>query len=383
MSGLEANEAALSTGRSLPARYYIDQDYYRSELEWFFFGMWVCVGRTEEIAATGDFVVRNVAGENVILLRRDDGSVGAYYNVCPHRGTRITEKDCGSFASTMQCPYHAWTFDLGGCLIAAPQMDRSPGFRLEDYSLAKVAVSEWDGHLFINMGSQPAPLVEQLGGMDELFRPWRMHELLQRGRIVYDVAANWKLIIHNYSECLHCPGVHPALQKISHYLSGANQPPVAGAVGGRMTLRDGIATMSFDGRQRRACLPGLPAEECRYVYFYVLLPNLMLSLHPDYVMTHMLYPRECGRTEIVCEWLFHPDAAARPDFDPSDALEFWDLTNSQDWHVCEAMQKGLSSRAYRPGPYSYREELLFGFDQIILDRERNAGRSGASAPHSR
>jgi glycine betaine catabolism A len=140
-----------------------------------------------------------------------------------------------------------------------------------------------------------------------------------------------------------------------------------------MTLRDGIATMSFDGRQRRACLPGLPAEECRYVYFYVLLPNLMLSLHPDYVMTHMLYPRGCDRTEIVCELLFHPDAVARPDFDPSDALEFWDLTNRQDWHVCEEMQKGLSSRAYRPGPYSYREELLFGFDQIILDLERKAG----------
>jgi Rieske 2Fe-2S family protein len=200
--------------------------------------------------------------------------------------------------------------------------------------------------------------------------------------MVYDVAANWKLIIHNYSECLHCPGVHPQLQKLSHHLSGENEPAGTAYLGGRMRLRDGIATLSHDGQSRRACLPGLDVVDCRFVYYYALLPNLLLSLHPDYVMTHTLWPRGVDRTEIVCEWLFHPEETTRRDFDAEDAVGFWDMTNRQDWHVCEQMQLGLKSRAYRPGPYSHREDLLHGFDRLIIELERKAfaGSLAGAAP---
>jgi Rieske 2Fe-2S family protein len=162
------------------------------------------------------------------------------------------------------------------------------------------------------------------------------------------------------------------LAKVSHYLSGVNEPagPDATYLGGRMDLRDGIATMSMSGEARRANLPGLDAEACRHVGYYAVLPNLLLSLHPDYLMTHVLWPRAEGRTEIVCELHFHPDEMARPGFDPSDAVEFWDLTNRQDWHVSELTQLGLKSRAYSPGPYSDREELLHAFDRWIVARDR-------------
>jgi glycine betaine catabolism A len=381
--------------KSLPARYYIDPNYYRAELEWFFFDMWIHAGRADEVPNPGDFVVREVAGESLIIVRRDYAELSAYFNVCSHRGTRLTEETSGRFASTIQCPYHAWTYDLKGRLLAAPKMERVSGFCTADYPLRQAAVDVWDGNLFVNLVDDSAqrgsldpaeqpdrrspsptrPLLEQLAGVHERFQGWRMNELRLTRRIVYDVAANWKLIIHNYSECLHCPGVHPALQKLSHYLSGENEPAEPGVLGGRMRLRDGIGTLSFDGQMRRACLPGLSDEECRYVYFYASLPNLLLSMHPDYAMTHTLWPRGVDRTEIVCELLFHPDAIAAPDFDPEDAIAFWDLTNRQDWHVCEQMQLGLNSRAYRPGPYSHREELLYGFDQLILELERKAGRA--------
>jgi glycine betaine catabolism A len=363
---------------SLPARYYIDSDYYRAELEWFYFSMWVHAGRSAEIGNPGDFVVRDVAGESVIVVRREGGGVSAFYNVCRHRGTRLTDEKAGRFGKAIQCPYHAWAYDFSGCLFAAPQMDRAPGFRREDYALHPVEVARWDGHIFLNLGREPVPLAQQVGTLDERFRNWGMEELLTGKRIVYDVAANWKLIIHNFSECLHCPGVHPALQKLSHYLSGENEPADPGFLGGRMRLRDGIDTLSFDGCLRRACLPALAGDECRYVYFYASLPNLLLSMHPDYVMTHTLWPRSVDRTEIVCEWLFHPEAMAAPGFDPDDAVAFWDLTNRQDWHVCEQMQLGLNSRAYRPGPYSHREELLLGFDQQIVELERR-NRTGLSS----
>ncbi len=134
--------------KSLPARYYIDPDYYRSELEWFFFGMWIHAGRADEIPNPGDFVVRDVAGESVIVVRRDDGELSAYYNVCGHRGTRLTEEKSGRFASTIQCPYHAWTYDLKGCLLAAPKMERVTGFCTADYPLRQAAVDVWDGQSF-------------------------------------------------------------------------------------------------------------------------------------------------------------------------------------------------------------------------------------------
>jgi glycine betaine catabolism A len=360
---------------SLPARYYIDPDYYRAELEWYFGAMWFYAGRADEVPGRGDYVLREVAGESLILVRGDRGELSAFFNVCRHRGTRLCEDASGSTGSTIRCPYHAWVYDLDGRLVGAPHMDRVEGFRLEDYPLARLAVDVWDGLVFVNFREHPeGSLKAQLGGVDDRFRPWGMGELRTARRIVYDVAANWKLIIHNYSECLHCPGVHPALQKFSHYLNSVNQPADEGYLGGRMVLREGVDTFSLDGRRRWDCLPGLDASECRYVYFYAVLPNLLLSPHPDYVMTHALWPRGVGRTEIVCELLFHPDAMAAADFDPEDVVAFWDVTNRQDWHVCEQMQIGLGSRAYRPGPYSHREDLLPAFDRLILEREQEAKR---------
>jgi Rieske 2Fe-2S family protein len=193
-----------------------------------------------------------------------------------------------------------------------------------------------------------------------------MQDLRLGHRIVYDVRANWKLIVQNYNECLHCPNLHPALNKLSHYLSGENEPLQATYMGGRMDLRPGVDTLTMDGTCSRALLPDLSPDQSRRVYYYAIFPNMLLSLHPDYMMVHTLWPVAPDRTINICEWHFHPSELARPDFDPKDAVEFWDLTNRQDWHVCELSQAGISSRAYTPGPYSNREDLLYAFDRMIV-----------------
>ena len=351
--------------RTLPARYYTDPALFAREQERFFAKLWVAAGRAEEVAAAGDYIVREVAGESVIVTRREDGELAAFYNVCRHRGTRICTDAAGHFQERMQCPYHAWTYDLAGRLVAAPHMDAAPGFRREDNGLAPVAVDDWDGHLFLNLSPHPAPLASQLGSLTTKFAPWGMGQLRRAYRVAYDVKANWKLLIQNYSECLHCPVIHPALQRLSHYMTGANEPPTDTWLGGAMSLREGVFTMSRDGRQTRAPLPGLDDTERRQVYYYALLPNLLLSLHPDYVMTHTLWPRACDRTQVVCEWHFHPRDHASPLFDPGDVIDFWDETNRQDWAVSELSQLGIASRAYRPGSYSPREHLLWEFDELV------------------
>ena len=353
--------------KTLPAPYYTDAVLFSAETNGLFGRMWFCAGRSEEIAGVGRYVTREINGYNLVVTRNQRGDVRAFHNVCRHRGTRICTEREGQFASSIQCPYHAWTYDLDGLLIGAPHMDEVPHFSKATYPLLSVGAAEWDGHLFLNLSSDHPPLAAQLGPLVERFRDWRMADLRLGRRIVYDVKANWKLIVQNYNECLHCPNLHPALNRLSHYLSGENEPLQATYMGGRMDLRPGVKTLTMDGACGRAVLPGLSPDDARRVYYYAIFPNLLLSLHPDYMMTHTLWPLAPDRTINVCEWHFHPSELARDGFDSSDCVEFWDLTNRQDWHVCELSQAGISSPAYVPGPYSNREDLLYAFDRFIVD----------------
>jgi glycine betaine catabolism A len=367
--------------RTLPARYYVDRSYFEREMEQLFARMWICAGRTEQIDVPGRFFVREVLGEPIVITR-SERAVNAFYNVCRHRGTRLCTAESGTFAGGIQCPYHAWTYDLDGRLIGAPHMEDVPHFRKEDYPLHRLGTDVWDGHIFINLDPSSSPLASQLCDLPRKFRPWRMGDLRLGHRITYDVGANWKLIIQNYSECLHCPNLHPALNRLSHYLSGENEPLQATYMGGCMDLRPGIETLSMDGLCRREFLPGLSAEDRRRVYYYAIFPNMLLSLHPDYMMVHTLWPLAPDRTINVCEWHFQPEELAREGFDPGDAVEFWDMTNRQDWHVCELSQAGISSRAYTPGPYSNREDLLFAFDRMIVRLHEGPGITAEASPSS-
>jgi Rieske 2Fe-2S family protein len=351
---------------TLPAAFYTDGTYFQREMERLFARMWVCVGRTEQVERPGQFIVRELLGESIIVTSNAAGKVNAFYNVCRHRGTKLCTEQEGSFAGSIQCPYHAWTYDLDGRLIGAPHMEEVPHFVKRDYPLHRIQADVWDGHIFINLSPDPSPLREQLAELPAKFASWHMQDLRLGHRIVYDVKANWKLIIQNYNECLHCPNLHPALNKLSHYLSGENEPLQATYMGGRMDLRPGVETLSMDGRCSRGFLPGLSEQDVRRVYYYSIFPNMLLSLHPDYMLVHTLWPQSADRTINVCEWHFHPKELARPDFDPMDAVAFWDMTNRQDWHVCELSQAGIKSRAYTPGPYSNREDLLYAFDRMIV-----------------
>jgi Rieske 2Fe-2S family protein len=357
-----------ATARTLPARFYTEPELFRRELERIFFAGWLHVGRAEEIPEPGDYRLLELGAESVILLRDEAGEVRAFHNLCRHRGTRLCAEPRGRLQGRIVCPYHAWSYALDGRLHNAPWMEKTAGFAREDHPLHPVHVDLWDGHLFLSFAPDPTPLENHLADLPALFRPWRMAELRRVERIVYPVRANWKLLIQNYSECLHCPMLHPQLQRLSHFLSGDNAPPHPSYLGGRMELRPEVETLTEDGKSPWAPLPGLGEEERRGVWYYAVLPNLLLNLHPDYMMTFTLLPRAHDRTDVVCEWHFHPEEVARPGFDPSPAVKFWDLTNRQDWEVSELAQQGIASRAYRPGPYSNREELLHALDRWVVER---------------
>jgi glycine betaine catabolism A len=364
-------ELSVSEATTLPQRYYTDPAWFQREMEAIYFDMWLCAGRTSQIPDTGDYFLRQFANASVIITRDDQGDIRAFHNVCRHRGTMLCQQEEGKFAGRIQCQYHAWTYKLDGTLANAPHMEKVQGFCEADYPLNAIATAIWDGHIFINLSARPVPFEQHLAGLDRKFQPWCMADLQMVERRVYHLKANWKLIIQNYSECLHCPIVHPLLQKQSHYMSGDNEPPQPTYLGGRMDLREGIQTLTMDGSTKRCLLPGLSADDQRHVYYYCLLPNFFLNLHPDYMLTFTMWPKAVDQTDVICEWHFHPDEIRRAGFNAHDAVEFWDITNKQDWALSDLAQQGISSKGYQPGPYSNREELLMALDRFVLERVGN------------
>ena len=349
---------------TLPQRYFISPEVFAEEQERIFSAHWVLVGHQGQVERAGDYFVQEVAGESLIIARDRAGTIRAFYNVCRHRGTRLCEEQSGH-SSTIQCPYHAWTYGLDGRLVGAPHMDEVPEFDKTRYALHAVNLATWEGFIFVNLADDPISLEEWFTPLAGKFSDWNMPRLRSAKRVVYDVRANWKLMFENYSECYHCPGVHPMLSKVSPYDSAENDLTVGPFLGGFMKINKGKSlTMSGDACALR--IEEKPDGEQEQVFYYSIFPNMLLSMHPEYVMVHQLWPQAPDRTLIICDWLFHPDAFGRPDFKPEDAIEFWDVTNKQDWHVCELSQQGIASRAYQPGPYSSRESIPAAWDRQYL-----------------
>jgi Rieske 2Fe-2S family protein len=352
--------------RTLPRAYYTSEALYKEEAERIFAQRWVCVGRAEQIPNPGDYFLAEVAGESLIVVR-DPAGLHAFFNVCRHRGTRLCEEPSGRLAGAIQCPYHGWTYALDGRLLGAPHMSDADGFDKTEFPLHAAALGTWEGFLFVSLQPQPPALEVALAPLAGKFAAWRLGELRALRRIEYDVRANWKLLFQNFSECYHCPRIHPELTRLSDYRSGANDLVEGPILGGYMTIDRPGESLTLSGQA--ACpqpVGRLSDADLRRVYYYSVFPNLFLTLLPDYAMWHTLLPVAVDRTRIVCEWLFAPEAVAQARAGPEDAVAFWDRTNRQDWHVCELAQQGVSSRAYTPGPYAVQESLLAAFDREYL-----------------
>ena len=354
--------------RTLPGRYYTAPEVFADERERIFRHYWICIGRNSAFAAGGDYRLVEIAGESIIVLRDQSGSLRAYYNVCRHRGTRLCEAPAGRLSETIQCPYHAWTYALDGRLIGAPHMNEVEGFNKKDYPLHSVALAEWEGFLFLNLDPPPesTPASRWFAPLERRFANYNLSMLRSVRRIEYDVKANWKLILQNYNECLHCPTIHPELSTKLPYTSGANDLVEGPFLGGYMEIKAPNTSATMTGRACALPLGALPADDQRRAFYYALFPTMMLSLHPDYAVFYTVRPIEPARSVVICEWMVHPDAPAAQGYNIQDAEEFWDRTNRQDWHICEQSQLGISSRAYVPGPYSPRESIPAAWDRTYL-----------------
>jgi Rieske 2Fe-2S family protein len=374
-------EKVTEMQRTLPSSAYLSQESFEGECERIFATEWFCAGREEALLAPGHFLKVDVAGESILIVRTRSGELRGFYNVCRHRGSRIVMDDLppsgdrpgptGRFKGSMVCPYHGWTYGLAGELRLAPFLTEGDGLRREELSLHPVAVEGWGGFVFVRLSPEEAQtegrqLSAQLGPTIERTARYPLADLRTARRITYDVAANWKCVVENYNECYHCGPVHPELCEVV---------PAFKRVGGGdldwdrgIPHREGATTFTFSGTTERAPFPGLSEDERTRHKGELIYPNLMLSMSADHVTVFTLWPKGPGRTVIDCDFLFHPEEMARPGFDPSDTVEFWDLVNRQDRRICESVQQGMTSRVFRFGYYAPMEDLSLDIRRYVSER---------------
>jgi Rieske 2Fe-2S family protein len=369
--------------RTLPREAYFADSIWHREKERIFAHEWVCVGRAESLAAPGDYLVLEPAGESILVVRTKDGELRAFYNVCRHRGCRLVldappmpgdggaSEPAGHFGSGIRCPYHAWTYTLDGELRTAPFLDEGDGFRREDFSLWPVGIECWGGFVFLNLSpletaAEGRTLLKQLGAVPERLRRYPLADLRSAHRIVYEVAANWKVMLENYNECYHCAGVHPELCRVVPAFKQKGGSELDWDRG--IPHRDGAWTFTHSGTSSRTPFAGLNDDEKARHKGELIYPNFMLSLSAEHVAAFTLWPSGPEHTTIVCDFLFHPEEMARPGFDPSDAVEFWDLVNHQDWRICEGVQAGMRARVFEHGYYAPMESWSLDIRRYIRER---------------
>ena len=394
--------------RSLPGPSYTSEAEFARERDRVLLPGWFCVGRADTLTGPGCYLAADVCGESIIVTRTDAGGLAGHYNLCRHRGSRLVPQpiDSGSAAGPpatgqppagarrnpppvrlrlMHRPSARWTAAGSPAVSAArttPGRTRwtgrcaprrsCPGCAGTGprYRCTAVDVASWGGFVFARLespsGPGPAePLEAALGDIPARVAAYPLAGLRTGARLRYDVAANWKVILENYNECYHCGPVHPELCELvpAFRRGGGDLDWEAG-----IPHRPGATTFTSTGTTRRAPFPGLPEAGRTRHFGELVLPNLMLSLSADHVAAFTVWPRSAGRTTVLCDFLFHPDELARPDFDPSDAAGFWDLVNRQDWAICEQVQHGMGSRRFSVGYLAPMEQPSADIGRYVAAR---------------
>jgi len=356
--------ADVNDARALPPQCYTSHSFFEFEKRALFDHEWLCVGRADLIPNPGDYLTITINEDPLLVVHGLDGHIRVMTAVCQHRAHLLAEVP-GHTDRLFRCPLHFWSYDTEGRVVNATGMKKARNFDKSDYCLPQLKVEVWEGFIFVNLSDSPTLLDKWFAPLAEKFSHWNLPILRSAKRIDYNVQANWKLIFENYSECYHCPGVHPALSKLSPYDSAENDLIEGPFLGGFMSITKGNS-LTTSGKSCALSVGDFGDEDFHRVFYYSIFPNMLLSLHPDYSMVHQLRPLSPDRTLILCDWCFNPEAFEQEDFKPDDAIEFWDMTNKQDWHVCELSQQGIASRAYKPGPYSPRESIPAAWDRYYL-----------------
>lgn len=343
---------------TLSGAHYSSGEVFGQERERVFHRGWFYACRADRLAP-GDRFVADVAGESVLIVKDRDGVVHAHANVCRHRGARLCEESGGGSKAAITCPYHGWAYALDGRLVGTPHLapddiDRST------LSLWSVACQVWQGFVFVNLAADPVPLLQAQNGIDDARRFEHLHlDQLSTGVVTSThVHANWKILVENYQECLHCSRVHPELvDVVPLYKTGSVMDPERDD--GGVAIRGN--SFSITGSSALPLLPHISAEEAGSYFGATVFPNMFIDVTGTSVIVSSLWPKSPSATTVVMEYLFAPGTVSSVDFDPSEVVEFSELVGRQDYDVSERVQRGVSSRYFDHGVLAPQDHLIVDF----------------------
>ncbi|MEV5663833.1 aromatic ring-hydroxylating oxygenase subunit alpha [Streptomyces flaveolus] len=366
---------------TLPGRYYTDPEIFRQEQQHVLEAMWFCAVRSADLDRPGAFRTVQVGRENVIVTRNRKGALRAFLNICRHRGARICLEESGEVRRSLQCPYHAWTYDLDGRLIAAPNLTSMPDVDRTAYGLVEVALREWLGYAWVCLGDEPPSFEETVRGaaVERLGDPaaidhYGTEDLALGRRITYDVKANWKLLVENFMECYHCATIHPELTEVLPEFAEGYAAQYY--VGHGAEFGADVQGFTVDGSEGFGRLPGVAEDQDRRYYAITVKPTVFVNLVPDHVILHRMVPLAEDRTVVECDWLYAPEVVASG-ADLSKSVELFHRVNAQDFEACERTQPAMSSRAYRAGGVLVPTEHHIGiFHEWLLQRLGGDGHAG-------
>ncbi len=333
----------------LPRAAYLDPDWYAREMATLWSDAWVCAGRLADLAP-GTMRAVDVGAASAILCRTGDGRVTAWHNTCRHRGAALCDGE-RAMGKLITCPYHAWSYAAGdGRLVATGPAQPTADFDRAAHGLHPVRLRHWAGFMFLSTAAEPPPLRADvpLSTLDN----WPMDGLVTGHRWETEIGCNWKVFWENYSECLHCPGIHPELCDIvpvyGQGVMAANEvPDWTPDTPQASALRPGAESWTLGGFLCGAAFAGLSeAERAAGHTFVTLWPSAYVVAHVDYVRSVRLQPLGPTRTRLIAEWHFAPETLAEPAFDAADVAAFAQIVMRQDGAAAEINQRGIASPAF-------------------------------------
>jgi len=337
------DRAPLAEASTIPAPWYVDPRVSELEAASVFARTWQMVGRLDCVEKPGQFLTASVAGEPIVVVRGNDSVLRAFYNVCRHHAAAVVMEACGQ-ASILRCPYHGWNYGLDGSLKGMPEFDGVRNFERQKNGLLPLQVDTWEKFVFVNLDLQAQPLHRFLGGLVSRMVPLGASQLAYFDTRTYDIACNWKVFVDNYLDGgYHVPHLHKGLSSVLDYKQYTIENE------DRYCLQSSPMVSSDQDAATGATRKG---DRAWYFWQY---PNLMINCYLGYMDTNLVLPIDTDHCRVIFDFYFADVSQAAREYN-QQSVAVGARVQEEDLGICEAVQRGLKSRAYGAGRLSARRE---------------------------